>query len=298
MSDIPAPPSRGESLARVCVIYVVAMLVGAAVVLVGPWPDLLTRLLAADVLATLLVYSASVGAGNTSVYDPYWSVIPIAILAGVAFLPEAVQADPQRLLMILGVVLAWGVRLTWNWARSWTGLHHEDWRYVGFRERHSRPVFEFINLFGLHMFPTVMVFLGLIPAVRAMVDPTPVGTLAWVGLSVSLLGVLFELVSDIQLVKHRRSGAGGILKSGLWAWSRHPNYFGEILFWWGLFVFGLDAGPEHWWTGAGALAITLMFVFVSVPLIERRMAQRREGWEAHAARTSVLVPLPPKRGGA
>lgn len=297
MSPESSLPSRSESLARVVVVYTVATLVGAFVVLTGPWPELLPRLLAADVVATLLVYTASVGAGNTSVYDPYWSVVPILLLGGLALLPDAAQGDPQRQLMLLGGVLAWGLRLTWNWARSWTGMDHEDWRYVAFRQRHSRPVFEAINLFGLHLFPTLMVFLGLTGAIGAFVDPTPTGTLGWAGLAVCLTGTLFELVADIQLVRHRRSGAGGILRTGLWKWSRHPNYFGEILFWWGIYLFGLDAGPEHWWTGAGPLTITAMFVFVSVPLLEKRMAARRPGWEAHAAATSAILPLPPRRSG-
>jgi steroid 5-alpha reductase family enzyme len=81
----------------------------------------------------------------------------------------------------------------------------------------------------------------------------------------------------------------GIPSLSLWAWCRHPNYW-EILFWWGLFAFSLASGLASWWTAAGAIAITLMFRVVSIPMIERRMRERRPGYAEHAERTSMLLP--------
>ena len=86
------------------------------------------------------------------------------------------------------------------------------------------------------------------------------------------------------------------LRSGLWAWCRHPNYLGEILFWWGLLVFSLAAGVIFWWTAVGAIAITVMFRVVSLPMIERRMIERRPAYAEHAKRTSALLPRRPAAG--
>ena len=100
----------------------------------------------------------------------------MVMVVGLALLPESIHGDPERQLMLMGGILLWGTRLTVNWASGWTGIDHEDWRYTMFRKRYPTPVFEFINLFGLHGFPTVMVFAGLTGAIVAFGDPTPAGT--------------------------------------------------------------------------------------------------------------------------
>ena len=82
------------------------------------------------------------------------------------------------------------------------------------------------------------------------------------------------------------------LQTGLWRGSRHPNYLGEMGFWWGLWLFAMAANPAYWWTGIGALCITLMFRFVSLPLIETRMNARRPGYAAFAERSSLVLPWP------
>ena len=89
---------------------------------------------------------------------------------------------------------------------------------------------------------------------------------------------------------------GEFLRSGLWAWCRHPNYLGGILFWWGLLAFSLAAGVFSWWTAVGAIAITVMFRVVSLPMIERRMIERRPAYAEHARQTSALLPRPPATG--
>jgi len=289
------PEGRAAAFARVALVYAVAALVGAAALSWGPDEDPLTRTLVADLLATLVVYAASVAVRNTSVYDPYWSVAPPLILAGWALVPEADAGDPLRKLILLGGFGAWSLRLTLNWAVGWAGLGHEDWRYVAFRERLPGPLFEVVNLLGLHGFPTVMVFLGLMGPLLAWASPAPAGPAAWLGLGLMLAGAAIELVADVQQRRHRAGpSSGALLQTGLWSWSRHPNYFGELVVWWGAWVLAMDAGLGLWWTAAGPLAMTLMFVFVSIPLMERRQRERRPGFDAYAARTPALLPRPPR----
>jgi steroid 5-alpha reductase family enzyme len=129
-----------------------------------------------------------------------------------------------------------------------------------------------------------------------MTSAAPLGALDLLAVAVAVGATAIEAIADQQLRAHirERSGHEEILAAGLWKYSRHPNYFGENAFWWGLALFGLAAGPELW-TCAGALAMTAMFVFVSVPLLDERSAARRPGYRDHMRRVSAIVPLPPRR---
>ena len=93
----------------------------------------------------------------------------------------------------------------------------------------------------------------------------------------------------------RNDDPNRILDTGLWAYSRHPNYFGEITFWWGLCIFAYAAAPEAWWAYIGAAAITVMFWFISVPLIETRMLKKRPHYREHQKRISKIIPWFPRR---
>ena len=284
--------ARRNAFLRVAVTYAAAFIAGGITFFAIPEGGPLLRLLLADVVATFVVYGASVGAANTSFYDAYWSVVPPLLLVLGWALPEAHGADGDRQLLLLGALSYWGARLTWNWARGWSGLDHEDWRYVDFRKKLSPVLFELINLGGLHFFPTLIVFLCMTGGIHAWVSPEPVGWLAWVGAGLIGAATTLQLVADNALRAFRATAApGDILDSGVWAWSRHPNYFGEICVWWGVWLVGVDAGAPGW-TVAGPVAMTLMFRVVSVPLIERRMAARRAAWPEHVARTRMLLPLP------
>jgi steroid 5-alpha reductase family enzyme len=132
-----------------------------------------------------------------------------------------------------------------------------------------------------------------------MLEPgRPLGWLDALATLVTVGAVLIELVADNQLRDYtlHRKRPGETMTEGIWAWSRHPNYFGEITFWWGIWLFGVAAvGLERWWMVSGALAITLLFNFISVPMIERRMLARRADYRAVQARVSRLVPWFPRR---
>ncbi len=290
------PPDLKNSFFRVFITYLTAAAAGSIAFFSAPDMDPLMRILVADVVATFVVYAASVGAANTSFYDAYWSVAPPLLLVLAWALPEATGADVTRQAILLIALGYWGARLTWNWARGWTGLDHEDWRYVDFRKRFPAPIFELVNLTGLHFFPTLIVFLALTGGLFAWTSPSSVGVLAWLGGAVTVAGTTLQLVADndLRAFRNAHGGTGRILDTGVWTWSRHPNYFGEICVWWGVWLVGADAAAPLW-TITGPLAITGLFVFVSIPLIDKRMAARREGWNEHVRKTRSLLPLPLRR---
>ncbi len=253
--------------------------------------------LAADVAATVVVFAFSFGFRNSSFYDPYWSLAPIAIAAYWIAQPEVPSPDLARKLVALALVALWGLRLTANWARGWRGLDHEDWRYLDL-QRSSGRAYWLVSFFGIHLVPTGIVFAGCLPLYAALSAPAkPFGPLDAIAAAVTLAAIAVETLADEQLRRFRSAPhpPDAVLNSGLWAWSRHPNYFGEMLFWWGVYLFGLAAAPAWAWTLVGPLTIVWMFRFISLPMIETRMRERRPGFEAVAARTSLVIPWPPGR---
>ena len=250
----------------------------------------------ADCVATLVVFAASMAFANSSLYDPYWSVAPPVIGLYWASAVVGAPAVPSRQWLVLLLVFAWGIRLTANWARGWPGLHHQDWRYDMLRERASAPYW-LVSLSGIHFFPTLIVFVGCLPLYPALATGArPLGFLDGLAFAVTAGAIALEHVADEQLRAFNRAKRDGeICDRGLWGWSRHPNYLGEIGFWWGLWLFGVAAEPAWWWSAIGALAITVMFLAASIPMLEERSHARRPGWADHAAQVPVLLPRRPRR---
>lgn len=287
------PPERARLLRVVGLAYLAGLAAALATVAVLPGRHPLLVAGAADVVATLVVFGFSVAHDNSSLYDPYWSVAPIAIAA--LFLAVAAPgASTARGALAALLVAAWGVRLTVNCLVRWRSLADEDFRYREIRARTGRWYWP-ASLFSIHLFPTAWVFLGLLPLWPALALPSaPLGWLDALAGLVTGAAIAVETVADLQLRRFldTRRDRTEVLETGLWAFSRHPNYLGEVLFWWGLWLFGLAADTGWWWTVAGPLAITALFSFVSVPWMDRRMAAGHPGWTARRAGVPGLFPFP------
>jgi steroid 5-alpha reductase family enzyme len=288
-----ATASRPVAFAIVTATYglaaAVAVVVAAAL---GGHP--LVRTLIADVAATVVVFAISTVVDNASLYDPYWSVAPPIVLCGWLLIGGGV---PARQALVLTLTVIWAIRLTLNWAMGWRGLSHEDWRYQMLREQPPVPWW-IVNLTGIQLMPTLVVYLGLLSAWPAMtVGGRALGWLDALAVAVTVGSIMVEATADIQLRRFTADPArrGQVADVGLWRFSRHPNYLGEIGFWWGLYLFGLAAAPSWWWTVAGPVVMVALFVGVSVPMMDRRSVQRRPGYGAYAARVPALVPRPGRR---
>ena len=250
----------------------------------------------ADIAATVAIFVFSRLYKNSSFYDAYWSVIPPLIALYWTMAATAQGIDMTRAWLVVILVWLWGVRLTANWATFWPGLEHEDWRYAPIKTNAGKWN-ALADFSAIHLFPTVIVFAACLPIYAAVaMDARPLNTLDYLAAAVTLIAILIELVSDIQLhrfLTHRKPGE--IMKTGLWALSRHPNYFGEWLFWAGLALFGLAAVPSAWWwVLPGAIAMLVMFLVASIPMIDKRSVERRPEYQAHMARVSGFVPWFPK----
>ncbi len=252
----------------------------------------LFRVFAADVAATMFLYLVSLPLGNASVYDPYWSVAPVVILP---LCMSAFGVWNAGTIALLLCVTYWGIRLTANWAYTFHGYDHQDWRYTMLREK-SGALYPLVSLFGIMLFPTLVVFLCLLPVLH-YIQTGGVNLFTLLGLALCLSAATLQLIADVQLHRFQKQAAhrGEIIRSGVWRHARHPNYLGEILMWWGVFAVLLSVRSDLWLLGLGALVNTLMFLFISIPLAETRMAGYKEGFDRYVKETNRLLPIALKR---
>jgi steroid 5-alpha reductase family enzyme len=287
-----APRTRKKAFAVYIFAYMLALMAAIAVGYASRKLHPILIIFTADIAGTMVIYGFGRVFRNASFYDAYWSVAPPAIALFWLLRAPADGAVTARQIIVILLVFAWAIRLTYNWARQWQGLKHEDWRYQDLRKK-SRGWFWLVDLIGIEIMPTVIVFLGclaLYPALAA--GRNPFGALDIIAIVVTAGGIVIEAVADAQLGAfiRQRPQRGEIMAKGLWAYSRHPNYLGEIMLWWGLFIFALAAGSGYWWTVTGPAAVTVLFTVISIPLMEKRSLARRPGYGEHRKKIPALLP--------
>jgi steroid 5-alpha reductase family enzyme len=287
--------SKSKSLLIILLAYVVAFVVAFFFTKANATENHLVNAALADLLGTVVIFMFSVVLSNSSTYDPYWSVAPFPI-ALYWYIANYTPEINLRHIIVLLLLFWWGARLTYNWARGWTGLSHEDWRYRMLAEKTGNAYWA-VSFLGIHFFPTVMVFLGLLPVYVIMISNAPLNIIDAIAIVVTTGAILIETVSDNQLRKHvlnKDRDKDMPLNTGLWKYSRHPNYFGEISFWGGFFIFALAISTDLYWTGIGFLAMVILFVFISIPMMEKRQRENKPGYESYRSKVSMLIPWPPK----
>ncbi|NUP13178.1 MAG: DUF1295 domain-containing protein [Polyangiaceae bacterium] len=212
------------------------------------------------------------------------------MVCGVAWMTGYDAWSQPRAVLAVAVTAAWGVRLTANWAKHFQGLDHEDWRYVDLR-RKTGGAYLPASFGALHLFPFVLVTAGSYPLHEAIARGGAIGALEIAATLVGIGAVVLETVADRQLHAFRRTNRDPLafLQSGLWAYSRHPNYCGEAMYWWSIALFGLAARPSAWMV-LGAAGVTCMILFASIPMAEERALAKRPAFADYQRRVSRLVP--------
>ena len=276
--------SKGASIAIIAIIYLVAAIAGCLVFTLTHISEL-WALFVADIVATVVVWGFGLLFKNVSVYDPYWSVFPPVVFTAWA-VHKGVFSLPLALLLV--AIWCWGIRLTANWVYTFKGLSHEDWRYTRYRETQSPFVFQMTNLFGLNMIPTIVVFGAMLPGFGIFPSESPANALTWLGFAMCLSSVTIQLVADTQIHRFREAHHGKYCDVGLWKHGRHPNYFGEIQFWWGIWVIYASLKGFDWLI-LSPVAMTALFLFISIPMMERRQLQNKPGYAEYRKRTRMLI---------
>lgn len=239
-------------------------------------------LLAADVFATAIVFTFSLIFGNASVYDPYWSVQPPVILLAAL----ARRGGNSFAWVLFAAVLLWGVRLTANWSYNFKSFEYQDWRYTMLKEK-TGIFYPLINFLGIHLFPTLVVYLCVLPAATVIREGAAFKPICALFLALAFAAPIFQGIADCQMHSFRKSGVGGFCRIGLWKHSRHPNYACEILIWWSVALVCFFAMPGRWPFFAGALVNTCLFLFASIPMAEKRQS-RKPGFAEYKKQTRML----------
>ncbi len=279
--------SKKKSLFLVTIIYIIAVLAAIEVFHLTSYLGILWALFIADAAATVIVWAAGLLLENPSVYDPYWSVAPMIVIP-VWIALRGTQLMLPDILLITAVAF-WGVRLTANWILGWRGLAHADWRYDMLKEKNPKMWFV-TNFFGINMMPTVLVYLAMIPAYFLIQNDAKFSAFTVIGFAVCIIAAMMQMVSDGQMKRHRRDYPGLYIDTGLWKYSRHPNYFGEVLFWWGIFIMAQEQTGSLFMRIIGAVLVTALFIFISIPMMEQHVEQTTPDYDEYKKKVSMLVP--------
>lgn len=285
MQTKPVSIRRGASFAILTAVYILAAALGIVLYRVLPY-DWWLNLLLADIFATVFTFLFSLIFKNASVYDPYWSVQPIIIVPALAM---GQQMSVLNILLIAAICF-WGIRLTANWAYTFHGLAHQDWRYTMLREK-TGVFYPIINFLGIHLVPTLIVYGCLMPAAYAMRSNAPMNPVSMLFICQSVCAVILQGTADFQMQRFRAKKTGGFIRCGLWKHSRHPNYLGEILMWWGIALAVVCTFPDRWYLCAGAFANTVLFLTVSIPMADNRQSAK-PGFAEYKKQTRKLLPIP------
>ena len=286
------PSHRLRSYLIITLCYVLAATLGIWVfrtLRTSLWLSLMT----ADLIATFFIWMASLLFGNASVYDPYWSVQPPIILGlALVFLG---QFNTGSILLVLAITF-WGARLSANWMVTFPGLHQQDWRYDQLKDQ-SKGFFPLVSLFGIQIMPTLIVYACLLPGFYYLVLGGGMNLGVILGIAVIIGGTILELAADHQMQRFRKTRRSKVqlIRTGLWKYSRHPNYLGEISVWWGVYLVLLSTHPDLWYLGVGALANTCLFLFISIPLADKHLASYKEDYTVYRAETRMLLPIPKRK---
>ena len=238
----------------------------------------------------LLTWLLSLVIKDVSIVDSLWSLM--FFFAGIYVFSSSIDTTGLNwvVMILLGV---WAIRLSvFLTVRNWG--EPEDRRYQQIRANNS-PNFEFKSLFvvfWLQAFIAWVVFSGLLPG---LYEAKALHWLDVVAILIWLSGFLFETVADWQLYSFRKKAKPGeVLSTGLWRYSRHPNYFGESLIWWAFFLMTITQG--YWWVIVAPVVMTLLLLKVSgVGLMEQGITSRRPAYQDYIDRTSAFIPWFPKK---
>jgi steroid 5-alpha reductase family enzyme len=249
----------------------------------------------------LVLWLVSLRVRDASIVDIFWgpgfALISWAVLVWIA-VHDLPDAGAGRRWLLVSLVTVWGLRLGGYLAYRNLGKG-EDYRYVAMRQKAGRR-FWLVSLYKVFLLQGLLMWFVSLPVqVGQLPDiPSAIGPLAIAGAVVWGVGLFFEGVGDLQLARFKANPAnkGKVMDRGLWRYTRHPNYFGDFMVWWGLYMVTTE-GQGAWWSFVGPLLMTFLLLKGSgVAVLEKTITSRRPGYEEYIRRTSPFFPWPPRRG--
>lgn len=241
----------------------------------------------------VLLWLVSLARRDASIVDPAWGPMFLVVAGAAAFAAGA--ATEPRALLILALVAVWSLRLGSHLLRRYV-REGEDSRYRRMREKAGEGWW-WKSLFKVFLLQATIMLIVAVVLIEPLARGGDITALAWAGTLVAVAGIVCEAMADEQLrrFKKRPDSEDKVMDEGLWSWSRHPNYFGDALFWWGMYVVALGVGGA-WWSVFSPIVMTFLLIKVSgIPMLEDKLESTRPGYKEYARRTSAFIPMPPKR---
>ncbi|UJR37811.1 hypothetical protein I4U23_030501 [Adineta vaga] len=258
----------------------------------------LLRLYIIDFYVTcVLFYIGNFIYSSNNIYDIHWPLIPWISSMYFYFLSNLTELPLKKFLLLILLISFWSSHLIWQTITSATDIKHEDWRYQMMRGQYKKN-FVLFAFFALHLLPMFEVLIGSSSIYYICINTNSyehftIGDI--LSLFIIACGIVLENIADRQLAEFRRHRKRSrehrfaVLSNGLWKYSRHPNYLGEMLFWWGLFLMG-RVYHAPWWCAIGPLLITLMMIFGSIPISEERLFRKYPEYKFFQRRIPILIP--------
>jgi steroid 5-alpha reductase family enzyme len=252
--------------------------------------DLYAYAAATVFIAVTALWFVGVLLRDASIIDVFWG--PLFVATAWVLFAISLPVVGAKQLVVLFLVTAWGLRLAFHLAARNFGMG-EDTRYRLWRA-HGGPYWALKSYYRVYLLQGTIALVVATPVVAAFRSADAPIWLNWLGMPMWLAGFTIEATADVQLARFRAQSdnPGRVMNAGMWAWCRHPNYFGDALQWWGIGIFTF-AGLT-WWSCVGPLAMTLVFLNISNNVIERGLLKRRPDYAAYVARTSAFFPRRPQ----
>lgn len=275
-------------------IYLIAFIACYVLYPIIKVENILLKFLILDIIATIIVFIGSMICNNSSIYDPYWSVAPMVMAPLFMILTNVI--NPFTIIVVV-LVEIWGARLTISCLKRWKSLSHQDWRYNLYQTKHPK-LWPLISLSGIHLMPTLVVFMGMLPLfsyMNAFNEGVELNVTWIMSLIVCVASIIIETIADLQMDRFKKepNNQGKINKTGLWKNSRHPNYFGEIMFWFSMFLFALSVQETMWILMFSPLIVFLLFVVITIPMMEKRQIENKPEYLEYKKETNNLLPIWP-----
>ncbi|MFP4478548.1 MAG: DUF1295 domain-containing protein [Candidatus Izemoplasmatales bacterium] len=250
--------------------------------------DIILLTFIANLAGTLVIFGFSLLTKNSSMYDPYWSVIPPVIIIGW-ILYYQVQVNPVIILLLAGIVI-WAIRLTYNWWKNWVGFKEQDWRYDLIKRR-TKNYYLLSNFGAIHLIPTLVVYIQLINAHDVILLGKSIGVLTIIGFALMIFASTIQFIADKQMYDFRKNriDINSCIDQGVWRYSRHPNYLGELSLWVGVYLMYLGVVQRIDFNIIYPIAMITLFIFVSIPMMEKKLANR-QCFQEYKKQVSMLFP--------
>lgn len=258
---------------------------------------ILAYCLSAVVIFMTAVFFIARAKNRYDLVDVAWGLTFVAI-ATICYIDYPMSEFLSIQTLVTFLILLWGIRLSIHMFNRWNHRKSENWRYAELRKKYRKA----FGGLGLNMYVRVFLWRAILAVVISLpvivvnsFHEVQIGFLALFGAMIWAVGFYFEAIADDQLNMYTKNhrNRGKLITQGLWRYSRHPNYFGEVTMWWGIFVIALSA-PFGLATVISPLLVTILILFITgVPVVERRLDDRL-GWSAYKKRTSKFLPIPPK----